>query len=60
MIGETGMVEKRKKVDLTKSDDAGRMKFRGFPRRISCRQLWMNRIARQGPKWKPESAARML
>ena len=41
-----------------KSEDAGMMKFRGFPRRTSCRRLWVNRIAR-GPKWKPESAARM-
>ena len=41
-----------------KSDDVGRMKFRGFPR-TSRRRLWINRIALR-PKWKPESAARML
>ena len=35
------------------------MKFRGFPRRTPCRRLSMNHIAR-GPKWKLESAARML
>ena len=42
-----------------KWDDVGMMKFRGFPRRTSCRRLSMNRMA-HGLKWKPESAARML
>ena len=42
-----------------KLDDAGMMKFRGFPRRTSCRRLSMNRMA-HGLKWKTESAARML
>ena len=42
-----------------KSEDAGRIKFRGFPRRTPCRRRCMksSRIER-GPKWKPAAHAR--
>ena len=45
------------------TEDAGMMKFRGFPRRTPCRRLWMNRTAhvdRSGSLSQLENALRSL